>query len=92
MEALLYSQGLEGPLEQEDKSIGTSIEKEVSILTAEQKETQAEIKKKAYSVLILSLGGVKVEVCGRNLEKIGRLVPQEDSFELIISQGQVFLF
>jgi len=35
MEALLYSQGLEGPLEQEDKSIGTSIEKEVPILTAE---------------------------------------------------------
>ena len=54
MEAFLCSQGLEGALEPE--AIGTSTENETPALIAAHKETQVEIKKKAYSLLILSLG------------------------------------
>ena len=54
MEAFLCSQGLEGALESE--VIETSIECETPVLSTAQKEAQTEVKKKAYSLLILSLG------------------------------------
>ena len=54
MEAFLCSQGLEGALESE--VIETSTECETPALSTAQKEAQTEVKKKAYSLLILSLG------------------------------------
>ena len=56
MEALLCSQGLEGALEQEDKTTNLTIGREVSMMIEKQEKTQKEINKKAYNMLILSLG------------------------------------